>query len=249
MGQLTAEIVEVRTVSEPDRDAMYALLQATYEHTHRRAFEEDLSWKDDVIVLRDEAGAVQGFSTLRNLTVRVDGVERRVVYSGDTVIAEAYWGQRVLGRAFLGYLARKRLQKPFEPLYWMLISKGFKTYLLMANNFPEHWPRHEEPTPGPKQRLIDTCALELFGDHYSPATGVVTFPEPRGQLRRGIADVTPELVERYPRVRFFAERNPGWHKGDELVCIARMQYRMPWFYLKKAIRKLGPYQALFGGSR
>ena len=59
-----------------------------------------------MIVLFDRTmHRLRGFSTLKNAEVnREDGTRCRAVYSGDTVVEKAYWGQKVLGVAFLKYL-------------------------------------------------------------------------------------------------------------------------------------------------
>jgi len=111
--------------------------------------------------------------------------------------------------------------------------------LLMANNFRHHWPRYEEPVPTDAAQIRNVFAHELFGEAYNPHSGLVRFPEPMGQLKSGVADVTDELRSKYPRVAFFEDSNPGWKQGDELVCLARMTWSMPLYYTAKAVRKMG----------
>ena len=216
---------------------MYGLLQYTYDSTDPERFERDLYAKDDVILLvHPVTDSIHGFSTLRYLEREVNGELVDCVYSGDTVIDRAYWGQKVLGRAFLMELFKRRLRRPLRPLYWMLISKGYKTYLLMANNFDEHWPRWETTTPTREQAILDALAGELFGSDYHAPTGVVRFAESMGHIKPGLADVTTELVRSRPRVAFFERRNPGWRGGDELVCLAAFPWTLPLRYAWKAIR-------------
>lgn len=50
---------------------------------------------------------------------------------------QRFWGRRSLGVAFLIYMFKKKLARPSVPLHCFLISRGYKTYLLMANNFNE----------------------------------------------------------------------------------------------------------------
>ena len=58
-----------------------------------------------------------------------------------------FWGSPALGIQFLIYLWKLKIKSITRPVYWFLISKGYKTYLLMANNFSEHYPRFEKSTP------------------------------------------------------------------------------------------------------
>jgi len=233
---LTGTVVPVGALTAIDRSAMFTVFHRYYADVTRARFEADLSAKDDVIVLRDPAGTIRGFSTLLNLTVTHDGRVHHGVFSGDTVVDEPFWGTKVLGRVFLRYLFAQRLRRPWAPLWWFLISKGYKTYLLMANNFPEHWPRHEQPTPPHRQALLDAFATQVFATHYDAQAGLIRLPEQAGRLRDGVGAVTEALGSDHPRVRYFIERNPRWAQGEELVCIANMSWSMPARYALKALR-------------
>ena len=240
MPPLKAHTLPVSRLTPHDREAMYAVFERYYSEVTREQFEADLANKNAVIVLRDsERGEIQGFSTLRNLeTIGPDGRVGRAVFSGDTVVDQAYWGQKVLGVAFLAYMLRCKLRRPFEPLYWFLISKGYKTYLLMANNFVTHYPRHEHATPPGYQALLDRLGLELFGTHYHPGEGLIRHPRSMGQLREGVAEISEAELAAHPRIRFFAERNPGWHEGVELACVAEMTFTLPLTYAWKRLVKV-----------
>jgi hypothetical protein len=135
-SKLKAKIVPVAELSYQDEARMFQLMQAYYDGVNREQFLTDLSKKSHVILLRDEGEPqIQGFSTLLCLSLTGGEKKTRGIFSGDTVVEKAYWGQRVLGKAFLRFLFTEKLRHPFEPLYWLLISKGYKTYLMMANNF------------------------------------------------------------------------------------------------------------------
>jgi hypothetical protein len=227
-------VVPIRALTEGDRERMFALLGTYYDAVSPERFRRDLDAKDACIVLRDREGEIQGFSTLKSITVGAGGRAHRGIFSGDTVIAEPYWGQRVLGKLFLRYLLLKRISRPFQPLWWFLISKGYKTYLLMANNFGEHYPRYERRTPPDRQRVLDSFARSMFPDSFEAREGVIRPGEDLGWLRHGVAPITDEL-RRDPRIRFFETRNPEWHRGVELACIARMTCLMPLAYGLKAV--------------
>jgi hypothetical protein len=107
----------------------------------------------------------------------------------------------------------------------------------MANNFPEHWPRHEQDTPADRQALLDAFAQTSFSDAYDPDSGLLRFPESAGQLREGVAAACSTLIAGNERVRFFVERNPDWASGVELACVASMSWSMPFRYAAKAARK------------
>jgi hypothetical protein len=231
---LKARIVPVGTLTATDHAQMFAVFGQYYENVAFDRFLGDLTHKDDVILLVDRDEHIQGFSTMKNLDVEVDGERIFGLFSGDTVVAREHWGQRVLGRAFLRYLFVQSAKRPLSPFYWFLISKGYKTYLLMANNFPEHFPRFERAMSPRDKAVLDTFGRAMYPNEYDAATGLIAFDKSHGNLRHGVAAITRELREMNPRVAFFAEKNPTWADGTELACIAKMTWTMPLRYALKA---------------
>lgn len=243
MGVLSARVVPVAAVGPEVRRSLYTLFQAYYDCTSFEAFEEDFLAKDHVILL-EEGGRVQGFSTVKEVRVEVDGVIHVGTFSGDTVVDRRWWGTKVLGRAFLWHLFGRRLRHPLRPYWWILISKGYKTYLLMANNFPDHHPSVDGAASSTSLRVRDAFAGRLFGRWYDAARGLVVFDRSRGQLKQGIANVTPALVAGNPRVALFEALNPTWRDGTELVCVASMPWSLPFQYLLKAWRRRAARRAV-----
>jgi len=234
--RMTGKVVAIGEVTEAQQRAMFTVFARYYEQISYERFVHDLAEKDRVILLFDEAGTIQGFSTIKHLEIRRGDVVHRGLFSGDTVVAEEFWGQRVLGRLFLRHLFAQKLAHPFQPYWWLLISKGYKTYLLMANNFAEHYPRYERPTPADRQQILEDFASQLFPDSYNRENGLIEFAESLGQLKGHVAPIHADCLEN-PRIRFFQDRNPTWQRGSELVCIARMTWSMPFYYGAKALRK------------
>lgn len=238
--RLAARIVTRSSLSGATRDAMWALFHATYDDVERDRFERDLDGKSHVILLLDARGGdVRGFSTQRLFEQTVRGRRVQVLYSGDTVVDPAYWGQTALHRAFLRFGMGAALRRPRVPTYWYLISKGYKTYLLLARNFPEHWPRHDRPTPDWQQALLDHLGAALFPGAWDPGKGVLHHPTALGRLRDGVAPVEPAALA-HPDVAFFCERNPGHAQGDELCCLGHVGLDL-WaaYTFKLARRALG----------
>jgi hypothetical protein len=234
---LRARIVPVGDLTARDHAEMFGVFRQYYENVAVDRFLSDLARKDDVILLVDREERVQGFSTMKNLEVEVEETRIFGLFSGDTVVAREHWGQRVLGRAFLKYLFVQSAKRPLAPFYWFLISKGYKTYLLMANNFPEHFPRFERPMSPRDKAILDAFGTTMYPREYDTKTGLIGFDESHGNLRHGVAAITKELAAQNPRVAFFAERNPRWAEGTELACIAKMTWTMPLRYAFKARTK------------
>ena len=219
---------------------MFEVFSKYYHNTSYEQFMIDLEEKDVVFLLLDAfTKEIKGFSTLVNLYVTVEGQEQRGCFSGDTILEKEYWGQGTLGIAFLRYLFIQKVKNPFKPLYWFLISKGYKTYLLMANNFKTHYPRHEGVTPGKQKNIIEAFSKTLYGEFFNSDTGVISFSKVSSKdcLKAEITPITKELLLKNDRIKFFAEKNPGWEEGHELACMAEMTLGMPLYYQLKIMRK------------
>jgi hypothetical protein len=234
---LKARIVSVNRLTPEDKTEMLQLMRAYYDGVTDGQFLFDLSKKDAVILLKDRHNAIQGFSTLATVRVKLDGKTLRAVFSGDTVIDKQYWGQSALGKAFLRYLFVEKVKSPFEPLYWLLISKGYKTYLMMANNFSEHYPRFERPTPARVKLVMGAFYSTLYPERYDPKTGLIESRTDASRLKPGVAAIPTALLKSNPRIAFFERLNPRWPQGAELACIARMTLLMPFHYALKVLMK------------
>ena len=234
---LKAAIIPVNRLAAADRARMFRLMQAYYDALTEEQFLSDLSRKDAVILLKDRSNTIQGFSTLAAVRASAGGKTLRAIFSGDTVIDKQYWSQRALGKAFLRHLFIEKLKSPFEPLYWLLISKGYKTYLMMANNFREHYPRFERPTPRRAKLIMDSFYSVLYPTDYNQQSGLIKTPGQSCRLKPGVAAIPTALLESNPRIAFFEQSNPRWREGEEMACIARMTLLMPFQYALKVMMK------------
>ncbi len=235
---LHTEVCSIHALSEADRSVMFALMQTYYAHTEKTEFLQDLQDKDDVIILRERAtDRIVGFSTLKYFDLSHIKSQAWGVFSGDTIVEQSYWGATALQKTFLLHLSRWKLRNRGRQLYWFLISKGYKTYLLMANNFPLHYPRIEESTPALYQQMMDEVYQQLYPDTYAAEQNLIRNAGKSYHLKEGVAAPQAGLIQAFPRIRFFVERNPLWHEGDELACIAEMNLGVLSAYLIKAIKK------------
>jgi hypothetical protein len=235
--RLHASIMREDELDPQSRDAMWALFSTYYADVTREHFERDLGEKDHVIVLRCNGDqSLQGFSTITTFKRKVQGKRVVGVFSGDTIVAKEFWRQTALHRAFLSYVVRVKLRNPHRPVYWFLISKGFRTYLLMAKNFPEYWPRYDQPTPAWQAAIIDDFSRLRYPDAWKPELGILQFEKPAGRLRQELAPIDDE-ARKVPEVRFFEERNPRHADGEELCCIGRIDGRLWASYMTKLARR------------
>jgi len=236
-GRLVASTRQVSTLDAATRTAMWTLYEAFYLRVDRRSFESDLAEKDDVILLRDAGdGSVQGFTTLQVCRHLGPAGPCVIVFSGDTIIAPRYHGQTALQRAFFRYVMATVVHAWRLPVYWFLISKGVRTYLLLSRNFLAYWPRHDAATPPSMRALINELAVERFGAAYQEHLGLVRWQPPGPCLAAGVAPLDPHALSR-PDVRFFLEVNPGADEGDELCCLGQVDLAMGANYLKRLTQR------------
>lgn len=231
---LVARIAPVGSLTRSTIDAAFELFESLYAGADRARFERDLFEKQLIILLFDASdGALRGFSTVHVGEIVHDGRPARLVYSGDTAIHPAYWGQKRLQRAFSLVLIREKMRHPTKPLLWFLISKGYKTYLLLVRHFPRSIPRVDRPDDPRLRSTLDYLAYGRFGHAYDNATGIVSYATPRERVRSNVAPISRPLMDN-GHVAFFAARNPRHQEGDELACLAEIRLRDPIMILGTA---------------
>lgn len=218
--KLTGKIRAVSTLSAQEKERMFALMTAHYENVAPEKFLRDLSEKDGALILQDDSGTIQGFTTFLLMKQTVANRPIQALFSGDTIINKTCWGQQELFRMF-GALLRELLERETPPLYWFLLSKGFRTYLLLPMFFRAFYPNYLTPTPPETQAILDALARAKFGAWYLEQPGIVRVWPPADRLTAELA-VIPDSKREQPHVRFFLDRNPGYINGDELVCLAEI---------------------------
>jgi len=202
---------------------MYQLMETHYDAVEYHRFATDLVEKDRVILLRNSEGAIQGFTTIRRYRLEHSTMHTpvQVLYSGDTIVDRRHWGSQALAFEWIYQSGRAKAQHPQEPLFWFLISKGPRTYRYLSAFSLSYWPHHAVRTPKQVSELMHTLAIQRFGSDYSAAEGVVRFPTSHGHLRRELAHVDA-AERRRPEIDFFVRANPGYVRGDELVCLTEL---------------------------
>lgn len=217
---LRGKLVPVDTLTADDMARMLQLMQTFYDGMTSAAFYKDLRDKDTCILLWDENDAIQGFSSQKMLTLELPEGPVRGVFSGDTIIHPDHWGSLELHKLF----ARNffRYAGEYGEFYWFLISKGYKTYRFLPTFFNRFYPSYAEPVPEREASIMAALGARLYPDDYNPVSGVVEYRRVKDRLRAGFADITPSH-ERDKHVAYFLKRNPGYARGNDLVCLALLR--------------------------
>lgn len=244
-GQLESRIVAVSDLSDAEVATMWQLYERYYTDVSYTRFLADLNDKQNVILLSDSGNAlIEGFSTVKIVKGITDKRPFVAVYSGDTIIDKRYWGQTSLQQTFFMLLLKVYVTHPGSDVYWFLISKGYKTYLLLTKNFPNCWPRPRVDTPPHVAEILHTLASAMFGDAWKSELGVLKFPDKMGSLKVGVTPLDKATLQDSD-VQYFLAANPRYFEGDELCCLGRVDSSLLMYYpvklLKKKISQLTHY--------
>lgn len=219
-GRIMATTIAPHAIDEATRTEMFALLERHYKDVSRDLFEADLSEKDAAILLHN-GSAVIGFTTAAYSTFAFGTHDIGIVFSGDTIVDPAFWGEQELARAWLKEIGQAAARSEGRALYWLLIVKGHRTYRYLPAFALDYVPSAGGSDNPELVALRNAVAAERFGSAFDPVTGIIRFAEPRGRLHPDIAE--PFARERAnPHVRFFLEANPGFRNGDELACLCAL---------------------------
>lgn len=216
---LTGELKAISSLTETDKERMYRIMLKHYAEVGHRSFLRDLEEKEGALVLHDEGGEIQGFSTYMSISTVYRGDEIAALFSGDTVIDKDHWGTQAIFNTFGRLLFRIMDENKGKRIYWFLITMGFRTYMMMPLFFKRFYPRHDEETPSFEKGLIEHLANLKYGGQFDRARAIITTDS--YHLKGEFAEI-PEARRRNAHVRFFLEKNPGYKEGDELACVCEI---------------------------
>ncbi|MFZ5723188.1 MAG: hypothetical protein ACOY33_05950 [Pseudomonadota bacterium] len=254
---LTCRYERIGNVSVREICRMYEIFSRYYVNAPLETFLADLNRKSGVfLVRRKRDNEVVGFSTVHRFGMKVAGRQCIGVFSGDTLIERAYWGSRALQLAFARYVFRIRMQNPLTPVFWCLISKGYKTYLLLANNYPRYFPHPEGQHEQLAEVVREYCG-QLFPGRLDPSRMVLDFGADAQRLNENTAPITDSARQKYPKIAFFEQRNPDWQRGTELPCVGMLGWSDFWQFARQTLvrkmlrrrRDLHPELAASGDDR
>ncbi len=214
---LKGKIISISEIAKDDMERMLSLLNIYFDNVKRKNFLRDINEKNFAIVMHDSANLLQGFSTIELIRDEIDGIRINAVFCGDTIIHEAYHGTRELPRIIGNYLMELHLNNPDFKTYLFLISKGYKTYILLPRYFRKFYPSYKGGFPDFEKKVIDKLASGKFKEWYDKTKGIIRIPD-NYFLKYGKYHITKELMKN-PDIAFFLSSNPGYVKGEEIACL------------------------------
>lgn len=217
---LTGTLAPRAGLDAAQRQQLFELMRRHYIGVDAERFRHDLEEKNWVLLLHDSAGTLRGFSSLLKYHARIQGHPITVIFSGDTIVEQRYWGSRALPRTWIRAVRSLHTDKDPSDLYWLLLTAGFRTYRFL----PLFWRRfYPQPQSGDVQLryLRDRLASDRFGRAFDPVSGVVRLAAHyRIEPRLGGPDAAAR--RRDTHIDYFLTSNPGHVHGDELACIASL---------------------------
>lgn len=222
--KVVRKLLRIEEVDESLQKEMFSLFEKYYDHVDYSRFKEHLREKTHVFLFLEGSGKkVIGFSTIYRKAIP-EITKGTFLFSGDTVIHEDYWGNKMLQKSFFWFIIESKIRSPFSPVYWMLMSKGIKTYMMMRKNFYDSYPNYQRPTPPHFQETLNRFYEMKFPGDFNKKTGLILFKDKLGAIKASLTP-PPEKVLVSEESKFFHKLNPNFLEGDELACICEIRFR------------------------
>ena len=219
MAEYKTLFKKIGDLTEKDRYEISSLYLSHFDGSDEKQVNSDLENKTEILLVFHE-NVLIGFTTLQLYDYQWQNSKIQIIYSGDTIVDKAHWGQQALAFAWIENLGKLRRERSDIPLYWFVIVKGHRTYKFLptfGKSFYPHWSIDRSDL----KPLIDALATQKFGADYCAKTGLVKFSESRGHLKSEIAFPTAEEKTK-DAVNFFLKLNPDYISGHELVCLCEI---------------------------
>ena len=232
-NKITASFKKIKRISIPELLEMHNIFIQYYHNADLNTFVTDMGAKTGVIMLHDKKEKrIVGFSTWTEIKLMANGKKSIGIFSGDTVVEKKYWGNKELHKQFLKQLLKTKLKQPKTPIFWLLISKGYKTYLLLTNNFPTHYPSHDKNNIK-LESIVDEYCQQLYPSAYNKTHRLLDFGDEYQHLKGDVAAITQDMTDSHPDIRHFEKLNPSWRQGTELPCVGEVSINGVWQFVRK----------------
>ncbi len=198
------------------------------------ALEASLRTKQEVILLRDQAGSLVGIGGVEMFDLTVNGRTVTVIHAGNAAFADETRGQSHVQRLGFRYFLRAKGAHPLRPVYLAYTTFSWRSYLMLTRNFGVSWPRADAVMQEEVAALYELVGRRLMGERFESASGLTRNLERR--LRPEIAAL-PARLEQDVDARFFVQRNPGYASGDVVLCLAPLDAGNWWSVARRALRR------------
>ena len=223
LERLSPDFRAVSDLSATERDQLFRLLGSHCANVKQACFDRDLDEKQFVLMGRVLAGgAIRGFCTFREVDIAVESETVRVIVTGDTLLALEDWAS---GRAVRSWWQHMQFLagRTKAPVYWVSFLESHRVYRLLGGLFESYFPRAGVELPARERHIRDTIAAMKYPGEYDAASAVIKPVQPTPVCAERVAAAT--AMGHDPASRYFVAANPGYLRGEYLVCIADLSER------------------------
>ncbi len=223
MSKITTQIRPISECSLKEQKECYHLLLAEFAGIRWDEFIRDFNEKEHVILLIGPEEKIVGFSTIMIIDLQVEEKIVKAIFSGDTTVHRAHRDSVGFAVEFAKFFVKTIEMFPAQEIYYVLISKGWRTYRILPFYFKHFVPHHGTSITSYEQSVMDAFGYKKYPHNYNASTGLLMFD---GDVQR----LKPESIDALPMSRndfhgqFFISKNPEYLRGNELVCIAQVAY-------------------------
>lgn len=219
MPEYRARDIKITALLDSELEEICKLYLTYYGGCNRQRFLADLQDKSAIMLVEFDEQIV-GFSTYKIFDQHWQGATIGIVFSGDTIIDKAHWGQQTLAFNWIRRMGQLKRQEPRKSLYWFLIVKGHRTFRYLETFSYDYYPHPSSDQPT-LRALVDFLAYEHFSEHYNTNSGVIEFPPERGYLKPTFTTLTTREINS-AAVNLFFSLNPDYQQGHELACLCEL---------------------------
>ena len=221
-GLLSYFLIEREALTQELIDRMFSLMESNYDFVNKEAFTKDLNNKQYIGLITNELSDVVGFTTFAINPKNTGTADYNIIFSGDTILDPDHWGTQIVSKGWNVSVGLFCKSDPGKKWYWYLMSKGHRTYMYLPLFFESFYPSIVPSEVDEVLRNVaDSVSSKLYGAYWQKEQGIIEFPQNQGALKNALVDDSFKK-SKSPNIAFFLEKNPGFHKGDELVCITEI---------------------------
>jgi len=212
----------VEDISMSEKREMYNILSNYFEGTSFDGFNADLLEKERAIFIA-EGDKIVGFSTFVTIKIEVEKESVYVVFSGDTIVEKEYRKSSGLAIEVAKYF--NNIQERFlgKRVYYLLTTKGWRTYKVLPFFFNEFYPRIDRQMPKEIKKVMDIFCQKKYTHSYDSKKNLIIASGKQQRIRSENSYDADYPARDNRDIDFFFESNKGYLNGDELVCIASLE--------------------------
>lgn len=220
MERIKTVIKKVGAITLHEREQMLSLVQSYYAELNEAIFLRKLTQKDLIVFLKDKE-LIIGFTAIELINFVFNGEQIKIVLAEETVISKEYWHQQNLSLLWLQPIFALREQEKHKKWYWIVPASNYLSYQAMTLFFPEFYPRRNQVMPSKMKQLVHDFSRWKYKQGFDAVKGTVSFKNLGISLTKELSDVMFEKFDD-PHMRYFISKNPYYHQGDHLICLAEI---------------------------